>query len=208
MTWEVNCLSSLCFTSRPETQQKAPVSAPPPPPPPPPPPEPTGPPEPEEEILGSDDEEQEDPADYCKGQSNTWTEQTAHTRKSVCPSPLLPLPTSAAAELNKGCPVSHCPPPLSIDVPVCIFSSFFLSPSILTGFYTGVTLAAGLRRSLAVTPTSQGCFACCQRGTADLFPAEGHDAREECTDCWEDHLHYRFTNERNSAAILKVFQLV
>ncbi|XP_047195687.1 SRSF protein kinase 2 isoform X1 [Hippoglossus stenolepis] len=52
---------------RPETQQKAPVSAPPPPPPPPPPPEPTGPPEPEEEILGSDDEEQEDPADYCKG---------------------------------------------------------------------------------------------------------------------------------------------
>uniref|UniRef100_A0AAQ5ZV27 non-specific serine/threonine protein kinase n=1 Tax=Amphiprion ocellaris TaxID=80972 RepID=A0AAQ5ZV27_AMPOC len=52
---------------RPETQQKAPVSAPPPPPPPPPPPEPAGPPEPEEEILGSDDEEQEDPADYCKG---------------------------------------------------------------------------------------------------------------------------------------------
>uniref|UniRef100_A0A673BSZ6 non-specific serine/threonine protein kinase n=1 Tax=Sphaeramia orbicularis TaxID=375764 RepID=A0A673BSZ6_9TELE len=52
---------------RPETQQKAPVSAPPPPPPPPPPPEPVGPPEPEEEILGSDDEEQEDPADYCKG---------------------------------------------------------------------------------------------------------------------------------------------
>uniref|UniRef100_A0A674N481 non-specific serine/threonine protein kinase n=1 Tax=Takifugu rubripes TaxID=31033 RepID=A0A674N481_TAKRU len=52
---------------RPETQQKAPVSAPPPPPPPPPPPEPEGPPEPEEEILGSDDEEQEDPADYCKG---------------------------------------------------------------------------------------------------------------------------------------------
>uniref|UniRef100_A0A3Q3N3A2 non-specific serine/threonine protein kinase n=1 Tax=Mastacembelus armatus TaxID=205130 RepID=A0A3Q3N3A2_9TELE len=51
----------------PETQQKAPVSAPPPPPPPPPPPEPAGPPEPEEEILGSDDEEQEDPADYCKG---------------------------------------------------------------------------------------------------------------------------------------------
>uniref|UniRef100_A0A674MV77 non-specific serine/threonine protein kinase n=1 Tax=Takifugu rubripes TaxID=31033 RepID=A0A674MV77_TAKRU len=51
----------------PETQQKAPVSAPPPPPPPPPPPEPEGPPEPEEEILGSDDEEQEDPADYCKG---------------------------------------------------------------------------------------------------------------------------------------------
>ncbi|XP_035520729.1 SRSF protein kinase 3 [Morone saxatilis] len=52
---------------RPETQQKAPLSAPPPPPPPPPPPEPAGPPEPEEEILGSDDEEQEDPADYCKG---------------------------------------------------------------------------------------------------------------------------------------------
>lgn len=52
---------------RPETQQKAPVTAPPPPPPPPPPPEPAGPPEPEEEILGSDDEEQEDPADYCKG---------------------------------------------------------------------------------------------------------------------------------------------
>uniref|UniRef100_A0A6Q2XL95 non-specific serine/threonine protein kinase n=1 Tax=Esox lucius TaxID=8010 RepID=A0A6Q2XL95_ESOLU len=52
---------------RPETQQKAPVSAPPPPPPPPPPPEPAIPPEPEEEILGSDDEEQEDPADYCKG---------------------------------------------------------------------------------------------------------------------------------------------
>ncbi|XP_045887393.1 SRSF protein kinase 2-like [Micropterus dolomieu] len=51
----------------PETQQKAPVTAPPPPPPPPPPPEPAGPPEPEEEILGSDDEEQEDPADYCKG---------------------------------------------------------------------------------------------------------------------------------------------
>uniref|UniRef100_A0A674NC04 non-specific serine/threonine protein kinase n=1 Tax=Takifugu rubripes TaxID=31033 RepID=A0A674NC04_TAKRU len=56
-----------CCLSRPETQQKAPVSAPPPPPPPPPPPEPEGPPEPEEEILGSDDEEQEDPADYCKG---------------------------------------------------------------------------------------------------------------------------------------------
>ncbi|CAJ1056185.1 SRSF protein kinase 2 [Xyrichtys novacula] len=55
------------YHRRPETQQKAPVSAPPPPPPPPPPPEPTGPPEPEEEILGSDDEEQEDPADYCKG---------------------------------------------------------------------------------------------------------------------------------------------
>ncbi|KAI4793875.1 hypothetical protein KUCAC02_032430 [Chaenocephalus aceratus] len=53
--------------SLPETQQKAPVTAPPPPPPPPPPPEPAGPPEPEEEILGSDDEEQEDPADYCKG---------------------------------------------------------------------------------------------------------------------------------------------
>nr|XP_020478633.1 SRSF protein kinase 2 isoform X3 [Monopterus albus] len=52
---------------RPETQQKAPVTAPPPPPPPPPPPEPVVPPEPEEEILGSDDEEQEDPADYCKG---------------------------------------------------------------------------------------------------------------------------------------------
>ncbi|XP_013979965.1 SRSF protein kinase 2 isoform X2 [Salmo salar] len=52
---------------RPETQQKAPVSAPPLPPPPPPPPEPAVPPEPEEEILGSDDEEQEDPADYCKG---------------------------------------------------------------------------------------------------------------------------------------------
>ncbi|CAL8359196.1 unnamed protein product [Lota lota] len=52
---------------RPDTQQKAPASAPTPPPPPPPPPEPAGPPEPEEEILGSDDEEQEDPADYCKG---------------------------------------------------------------------------------------------------------------------------------------------
>uniref|UniRef100_A0A3B4YRC2 non-specific serine/threonine protein kinase n=1 Tax=Seriola lalandi dorsalis TaxID=1841481 RepID=A0A3B4YRC2_SERLL len=57
----------LSNSLRPETQQKAPVSAPPPPPPPPPPPEPAGPPEPEEEILGSDDEEQEDPADYCKG---------------------------------------------------------------------------------------------------------------------------------------------
>uniref|UniRef100_A0A3Q3T1H5 non-specific serine/threonine protein kinase n=1 Tax=Mastacembelus armatus TaxID=205130 RepID=A0A3Q3T1H5_9TELE len=58
--------TSVCI-KMPETQQKAPVSAPPPPPPPPPPPEPAGPPEPEEEILGSDDEEQEDPADYCKG---------------------------------------------------------------------------------------------------------------------------------------------
>uniref|UniRef100_A0A665TZ46 non-specific serine/threonine protein kinase n=1 Tax=Echeneis naucrates TaxID=173247 RepID=A0A665TZ46_ECHNA len=57
----------MCSATLPETQQKAPVSAPPPPPPPPPPPEPAGPPEPEEEILGSDDEEQEDPADYCKG---------------------------------------------------------------------------------------------------------------------------------------------
>uniref|UniRef100_A0A8C7F373 non-specific serine/threonine protein kinase n=1 Tax=Oncorhynchus kisutch TaxID=8019 RepID=A0A8C7F373_ONCKI len=52
---------------RPETQQKAPVSAPTAPPPHPAPPEPAIPPEPEEEILGSDDEEQEDPADYCKG---------------------------------------------------------------------------------------------------------------------------------------------
>ncbi|XP_069385123.1 SRSF protein kinase 2 isoform X4 [Paralichthys olivaceus] len=60
-------LRHRALRKRPETQQKAPVSAPPPPPPPPPPPEPTGPPEPEEEILGSDDEEQEDPADYCKG---------------------------------------------------------------------------------------------------------------------------------------------
>uniref|UniRef100_A0AAZ3SIF7 non-specific serine/threonine protein kinase n=1 Tax=Oncorhynchus tshawytscha TaxID=74940 RepID=A0AAZ3SIF7_ONCTS len=57
----------LSLSVRPETQQKAPVSAPPLPPPPPPPPEPAVPPEPEEEILGSDDEEQEDPADYCKG---------------------------------------------------------------------------------------------------------------------------------------------
>uniref|UniRef100_A0A674B1S5 non-specific serine/threonine protein kinase n=1 Tax=Salmo trutta TaxID=8032 RepID=A0A674B1S5_SALTR len=57
----------LSLSIRPETQQKAPVSAPPLPPPPPPPPEPAIPPEPEEEILGSDDEEQEDPADYCKG---------------------------------------------------------------------------------------------------------------------------------------------
>ncbi|KAI3371125.1 hypothetical protein L3Q82_023759 [Scortum barcoo] len=60
-------LRHRALRNRPETQQKAPVSAPPPPPPPPPPPEPAGPPEPEEEILGSDDEEQEDPADYCKG---------------------------------------------------------------------------------------------------------------------------------------------
>ncbi|XP_014025308.2 SRSF protein kinase 2 isoform X1 [Salmo salar] len=52
---------------RPETQQKAPVSAPLPRLPLQPPPEPAVPPEPEEEILGSDDEEQEDPADYCKG---------------------------------------------------------------------------------------------------------------------------------------------
>ncbi|XP_055365395.1 SRSF protein kinase 2 isoform X3 [Betta splendens] len=60
-------LRHRALRTRPETQQKAPVSAPPPPPPPPPPPEPAVPPEPEEEILGSDDEEQEDPADYCKG---------------------------------------------------------------------------------------------------------------------------------------------
>uniref|UniRef100_A0A671YTC5 non-specific serine/threonine protein kinase n=1 Tax=Sparus aurata TaxID=8175 RepID=A0A671YTC5_SPAAU len=44
-------------------------------PPPPPPPEPAGPPEPEEEILGSDDEEQEDPADYCKGQTDRQTDK-------------------------------------------------------------------------------------------------------------------------------------
>lgn len=71
----VGYLTSRCCVYRPETQQKAPVSAPPPPPPPPPPPEPAGPPEPEEEILGSDDEEQEDPADYCKGQNDTQTER-------------------------------------------------------------------------------------------------------------------------------------
>lgn len=69
VTWLLTLLPVPCSLSRPETQQKAPVSAPPPPPPPPPPPEPAGPPEPEEEILGSDDEEQEDPADYCKGQT-------------------------------------------------------------------------------------------------------------------------------------------
>lgn len=55
------------------------MSAPPPPPPPPPPPEPAGPPEPEEEILGSDDEEQEDPADYCKGQTEPHAQTQTHT---------------------------------------------------------------------------------------------------------------------------------
>lgn len=81
----------MCFFFRPETQQKAPVSAPPPPPPPPPPPEPAGPPEPEEEILGSDDEEQEDPSDYCKGQTKTHTCTCKQTRNMLSDKKILLL---------------------------------------------------------------------------------------------------------------------
>lgn len=106
-----------CCVHRPDTQQKAPVTAPPPPPPPPPPPEPAGPPEPEEEILGSDDEEQEDPADYCKGQSH------AH----VCPSPHFCL-----MELCAGLPGPHrlFSPFLSVFARL---PTLFLQSSILMG---------------------------------------------------------------------------
>ncbi|CAG08628.1 unnamed protein product, partial [Tetraodon nigroviridis] len=47
-------------------------------------------PEPEEEILGSDDEEQEDPADYCKGQTETAPNPPAQTPSRSC----LPHPAS------------------------------------------------------------------------------------------------------------------
>lgn len=114
VTWQRTLLPVPCCLSRPETQQKAPVSAPPPPPPPPPPPEPEGPPEPEEEILGSDDEEQEDPADYCKGE--TMMPQNRSIQGSsqglLCHTQLQSDPPVSAPV----CKFLLCPPPVLIAI--------------------------------------------------------------------------------------------
>lgn len=128
ISWQVILLPVLCCVSRPETQQKAPVTAPPPPPPPPPPPEPAGPPEPEEEILGSDDEEQEDPADYCKGQT------------AIPPKPMRPIPIQGLVchtQLQSDSPVS---------APVC--RSLLCPPTVLT--------AVKMTCMIVVTTMSQG----------------------------------------------------
>lgn len=168
-SWELDSQLTLpnrlpsCFTCvyRPETQQKAPVSAPPPPPPPPPPPEPAGPPEPEEEILGSDDEEQEDPADYCKGQNNTQTDP--RTLKSFCPSWLILLSTSvknstmaALSPLSDSLYVfTLLPPSLSLSTswwdlqPCCSFRQC----EMLSSCDTSVSRL----------------FGCCQKGTAVIL---------------------------------------
>lgn len=127
ITWQDILQPVPCCVSRPETQQKAPVSTPPPPPPPLPPPEQAGPPEPEEEILGSDDEEQEDPADYCKGQTDR--------AKAICLIPIQGL--VCHTQLQSDSPVS---------APVC---KFLLCPPT-------VLIAIKMTCMIVVTPVSQG----------------------------------------------------